>query len=469
MAKFLLIKPKTKYDLQFTPPLGLGFIASFLKKKGKNVKILDCNVRGIEPRHLYNFVDCKEYALIGIQAFDMDIPVLKKYIDIIKEKNRDIPIIVGGPAPSSDPERVFNALSNADYLCCGEGEETFYELTEIIDGYSSVNENNISNVRNLVRQKGGVILRNEHRFIDDLDEIGMPAWDLIHPELYGNSVHGFFYRKLPVYPIIATRGCPYKCKFCGSRLVTGYKVRTRSPLSILEELKILKDAYNMGEFQIIDDNFTTSRKAVVELCNLIIENKLNTPWTCPNGIRIDTLDEKLLCLMKEAGCYEIAVGIESGDQKILDDMNKKLKVETIREKAELINKCKINVTGFVMVGYPTDTKESIEKSMNFVLSLPLLRISLTKFIPFPGTPVTDDLIESGELKEDDLVQDKLEYTTFQYIPRALTRKELQKLYIKYFLRFTLRPHIIFKNIMAIKSFSHFFIILRKLITFLRRQ
>jgi radical SAM superfamily enzyme YgiQ (UPF0313 family) len=174
----------------------------------------------------------------------------------------------------------------------------------------------------------------------------------------------------------------------------------------------------------------------------------------------------MLKIMKESGCYEISVGIESGNQKILDSMKKGLTLQTMREKTDLINKHNIDVVGFIMVGYPLETTDTIEDSRKLALELPLKRVSLTRFSPFPGIPITEELIREGKINKESMDYSKLSYMSWSYVPEDLTKMKLRWLFFKFFITFYFRPHIIFHNIKGIHSFKHLKLILRKVINFI---
>lgn len=461
----LLIKPLSKYSLQYTPSLGLGFIASYVEKSGFKVHIFDCNIRRIGPKDLSKHLPIKNYRLIGLQAYDMDLKEVKDYLEVIRKEVPDVPVIVGGPAPSSSPEFVLDFLKDADFLVVGEGEVTIERLLKVLS--SNTDRSLLDQIPNLAWLEEDKAHLTPHEYVSDLNAIGAPAWDRINPCLYSNAVHGFFYRRMPVLPIMVSRGCPFHCSFCGSRNITGYKVRRRDPVRVVDELEYLKNRYGLKEFQIIDDNFTSDPEAALEFTQMLIDRHLGLLWTCPNGLRIDTLNKKLLSTMKESGCYEVAVGIESGDAGILKDMGKNLSLEAVAEKVKLIHSQGINVVGFVMVGYPLETENTLRKTLKFILSLPLVRISLTRFIPMLGTPITNRLIASGAISRDEIDPTKQNYNNFTYVPSGLTENRLRYWYRLIFLRFSMRPRIIIHNIKNIRSFSHAMIIAKKIIGFFK--
>lgn len=463
----LLVKPKKSNSaIQTYPPIGLGFLSTYLKKKGHTAQILDCDLRKITPQKFCEFVDLSRFRIIGFTLFTLDLQNVKECLQIIKEKNNKIVTVVGGPQAASDPVYTMDYLKYADYVIFGEGETSLVQLVAAVKNNSLDNSSVMSNIPNLLWKDKGSYRKNSLSYHQDLDDIGAPDWDEINPQNYPAAVHGFFCRKLPTCPIIVTRGCPYKCTFCGGRNITGYHVRSRDPYNVISEILTLKNKYKIQEFQIIDDNFTAKRENLVKFCQAVIDQKIDMPWSCPNGIRLDTLDSEVLHLMNQSGCYAVAVGIESGNQRILDEMKKGLKVETIRQKVRLINKHNINVVGFIMVGYPSETWETIEDSRRMALELPLKRISLTRFAPFPGTPIANELIAQGKINKSELDYSKLSYNTFSYLPENLSEKQLRWLYFKFFCSFYLRPSIILYNIQEIHSLKHFLLVFRKIINFI---
>lgn len=468
-TKVLLVKPITDYNYQLTPPLGLGFIAKQLLKEGISVKILVCPKENMTFKDFEDFVKRNRPDYIGFQIFSCDLMNVKKQLSIVKNIDPKIVTFVGGVHPSSVPLETMELLENADYGFVGEADFAFPKMITVLERSRKENtplNNEIKkSIPGLIWRNGAEINVNSQEFPTDLDAIGPPAWDLLGPHEYPEAVHGFFYKNFPLAPIIVTRGCPFHCTFCGGRRITGRHVRSRSPENVIEELKYLKEKFGIKEFQIIDDNFTANRKNAKDFCEKLIESKLGLTWTCPNGVRLDTLDEELLELMKKAGCYEVAVGIESGSQKILDDMKKGLKKEIIKEKIKLINECGITVVGFIILGYPTDTVETMNETIDFMLELDIVRVSLTKFIPLPGTEITDTLVKEGLL--GDIDPSNLLYTKVQYVPKNMTEKQFLYLCRKAFLRFYLRPRVILHHLTAIRSLTHFSSVIKRASAFIK--
>jgi anaerobic magnesium-protoporphyrin IX monomethyl ester cyclase len=191
----------------------------------------------------------------------------------------------------------------------------------------------------------------------------------------------------------------------------------------------------------------------------IIDAKLGISIAFPNGIRVETVDEELLDLMKRAGVYLISLGIESGSDRILQLMNKKLKVAATEEKVNLIHRAGLDIAGFFVIGFPGDTKEDIKKTIDFSLRLPLIRANYFDFLPLPGTPIYHELQEKGELARIDWKH--FHFMTAPYAPAGMTRKELRRYQRRAFIRFYLRPVILARNILQIRSFRHFKYLLRR--------
>jgi radical SAM superfamily enzyme YgiQ (UPF0313 family) len=222
---------------------------------------------------------------------------------------------------------------------------------------------------------------------------------------------------------------------------------------------MLYKQYEVREFHIIDDTFASYADRVREFCEGIKSRNLKISFTFPNGVRLDTLNREMLLAMKEVGLYAFTVGIESGSQRILDHMKKRLTLEKISQAVNLINDVGLEPNGFFIIGYPEETREDIEKTIQFAKELPLKRAHFSNFLPLPGTDATAALKQSGEI--DDLDYSELFYSKIPYSPKGIPPRELKKYQQKAFLSFHLRPKILLKMIWDIKSWSHLKIIAKR--------
>jgi len=200
---------------------------------------------------------------------------------------------------------------------------------------------------------------------------------------------GTVYKERPFAPIITTRGCPYQCLYCSAPITQGRKMRYRDPVKVVDEIENLINNYGVKEIQIEDDNFTLKKQHATAVCEEIIKRKIKIHWSLPNGVRIDKLDPELLKLMKKSGCYYMALGIESANQRILDIIKKRLDKNLVRKVVTWVKDSGIDAVGFFMIGMPTETKKEIMNTINFACSLDLERASFHKATPYPGTELYD--------------------------------------------------------------------------------
>jgi radical SAM superfamily enzyme YgiQ (UPF0313 family) len=409
--------------------------------------------------------------------------------DIVKEVSPYIITIAGGPHISGLPKHTMKTIKNLDYGFYGEAEVGIIKFCDYIyqaarqtkeescfkneliavpetdtkarqlnkketANKEKKNKIKISDIPGLIYRKGDEVLVNEREVIEDLDSMDFPDWNQIDPNTYPHAPHGTFTKFLPVAPVITSRGCPYLCTYCGVKNNTGRRLRMRSPKNIISEIELLVKKFRVEEIHIEDDNFTFNRERVIDFCKLLIDKKINISWACPNGVRLDTLDKELLMLMEKSGCYSFAVGIESGSPRILKDMQLRVTVEKMREKIMLIaNTTKIKMTGFLMIGYPTETIEDIKETVRFVNSLPLNRVQYSNFLPLPGTQIFNDLLKKGEISLDKLSWDNFQDNAIIYSPPGITPRQLKSILKRAFYRFYFRPKIIMNLLKEIHSFN----------------
>ncbi|MFZ3077697.1 MAG: radical SAM protein [Candidatus Aenigmatarchaeota archaeon] len=454
IKKVLLVYPNSPTHY-VVPPIGLGYLATALRKNGFDVGILDGIKEKLNLEKLEKKINEWKPDVIGIQVFSCDAHTVKEYVAKIRETDKNILVIVGGAHVSGVGKEVFDYFGGIHFAIAGEGETAFPMLLKKINSV----EKDLEKVPGLIYKKGAAIIANAPKFEEDLDALGFPAWDLMDPGTYPQAPQGAVFRNWPIAPILTSRGCPYRCTYCAGHLTTGYNIRFRSIKKVLEEIEMLYRDYGVREIHIIDDNFTFKRERAVKFCNEIVERGINISLTFPNGVRLDTLDEELLRLLKKAGCYSITLGIESGSQKILNDMKKSLKLEIVEEKVALINKVGIDIMAFFIVGYPTETRETILETIEFAKRLKIKRAHFSTFLPLPNTEATQKLIRDGVIKE--INYDTLFYTKAPLPPKGMTSEELKALQRKAFLEFYMRPHIVAGMIKEVRSPTHLKMLMRR--------
>ena len=444
--KILLIKPYNLSD-HIQPALGLGYLASSLRKD-HDVTILDCIKTRIKPEKFRAVIEKNKPDVAGIQCYTYDLYKIKEMLKEISGLR--ITTVLGGPHPSAAPLETFEFFGGRlDYIFRGEAEVGFKMLIDKLAGKTDVP---LEEIPGLGWRKDGKIELNDVRFVEDLDDLEMPAWDLIRPKTYPEAQHGAFFKKFPIAPIITTRGCPYFCTFCAGSLISGRRLRTRTPDNVLDEIKMLYRTRGIREFHVIDDNFTLNKNFAKTLLKKLKAENLDISWSVPNGVRMDTLDDELLELMKDTGLYLISLGIESGSDRILRLMRKNITTDEIRQSVARIRKHGIDIAGFFILGFPGETVEDIEKTIEFSLELDLIRANFFTYLPLPGTESYNGLKAAGLLKGIDLK--KFYFMNATFTPEGIGRGTLKALQRKAFMKFFLRPRVMLRNFNEIKSSGH---------------
>lgn len=467
MARIILVRPFNREFLTIVPPLGLGYLATSVKKDGHKVKIIDCIREKIMPNDLVQILKREKPDIVGITVFSSDLVVTKEYLEKVRMVSKEIITIIGGPHPSAMPKECFDYFQDSlDFAFVGEAELGFSALTKQIKKKTKLNFNNLKNVPGLVWRKSGKIIINKPQYPANLDELGFPSWDLIKPETYPHAPIGGFAKRFPVAYILTSRSCPFQCTFCAAKATHGFIFRRKSLSEVMREIKYLIKEHNIREIHILDDNFTLSKDFVKEFCLTKIREKLDFSWNCSNGIRLDKIDAKTLALMKKAGCYSVAVGIESGSERVLRHMKKNLTKKYIRKQVHIIRKTGIEVTGLFILGYPTETKNDILQTISFAKSLDLTKAAFSTFVPLPGSEMWTYLIEKGRLDISHL-NNLSYYRTESNYTKSISQRDFRSLQKKAFFDFYSRPKIIFSLIRQISSPSNVLALSHRILYFLK--
>lgn len=382
---------------QENPPIGLGYLASYLEQFEFKVSILDLSIRRITAESLMEFLSKKKPVMIGITALTAYYNSAKELAWLIKKELPSIPLVLGGVHASSLPE-ISLEESRSDFVVIGEGEETTLELARaLVD-----KRGDFSKIKGLVFRTDGKIVVNEPRaLIPDLDSLPMPAWHRIDPNKYPRSPHGSMMKFKEVAPILSSRGCPYACDFCASCNFWGQKIRFRSAVKIVDEMAYLKANFGIKEFHFWDDNLTVKRSHIEGICKEIIRRRLKIAIAMPNGVRVDSLDEKLLKLMKQAGFYFLIFAVESWSKDVLVANNKKTSLVKIAKNVIIAKKLGIELGSFFIFGLKGDTVESMRRTIRFTKSLPFDQVAFFLLKPLPGSKMFNSWSDGKDLKDFD--------------------------------------------------------------------
>lgn len=443
--KILLIRPNYRTTV-VTPPLGLGYLASFLESNGIDVKILDGLRDKLKKSQIIKKAVEYNPDAVGINCMSS---FYFESIELTKElKSIGFRCILGGIHPSFCPSQTLKD-SKADFVICGEGELAFFKLIE----------NNFSNIGiKGVYSKDDLLDRNDEIEmaipIKNLDDLPFPDWSQLDPRAYPLAPHGFFVKQYPFAPIITSRGCPFNCSFCATPNLYGRRIRFRSPENVISEIKMLVERFGVKEIHFEDDNLTLRKDHIHEICNKIIENKLDISWACPNGVRADTLDYETLALMKKSGCYSISIGIESGSDLILKKIKKNEQLRDIKKAIKLCNKLGIVINGFFIFGLPGETSETIKETIDFALSSGLDGANFNALNIFPGSKIWNDV--DSENKCTSFLLDPPPQLNFG----DLKKKDIIKARRKAFIRFYMRPKTLIATLKRIKVHQFYFFLKR---------
>lgn len=455
--RYILINPA---DLKrkmfgFPQPQSLGYLATSIIMEGYDVEILDAAKDKLPPEKVANIVKSRSADIVGFYLLSPLVESVRFYADEVKRIYPDALIIVGGPHPTFEPEHTLRTLKSVDLACVGDGEEAIVQIKK----------KKPSEIPNLVWRNGDEVITNSRRFVD-INKYPMPAWDLLKPDTYPTLPIGIFSEKKRIAQIIATRGCPFPCSFCGVPTISGKIIRTRKPEYIVSEMEVLVSKFGIEEIHIIDDNITAApRRWLIDVLKTIIDARLPVKLALPSGIRIDLLDEQLLELMQKAGFYAFAVGIESANQKTLDTMKKKLTIQEITEKLKMIRKYGFHVQGNFILGYPTEGLKDTLRTIFFSTSLPIKKAGYFIFNPFPGSDEWEKLKRSYPMEMwSEIISTFNLYDVSPFVRRNIPRRLLKFLHMLAYLIFYLRPSVLYANLKKIRTFSQLKTIARILIS-----
>jgi radical SAM superfamily enzyme YgiQ (UPF0313 family) len=382
---------------QENPPIGLGYLASYLGQFGFHVTILDLTVRRITFRTLLEFIVKKHPIFIGITALTPYYNDAKVLAQQIKRELPSTPLVLGGVHMSSLPELALEECE-ADFVVIGEGEETTLELAQVLADH----QEDYSKIKGIGYRKNSQVRINEPRgLIADLDALPLPAWHKIDPNKYPRAPHGSTMKFKEVAPILSSRGCPFSCDYCASCRFWGQKIRYRSPAKVVDEMEYLIDNFGIKEFHIWDDNLTLKRSHIEGICREILNRHLKIALAMPNGVRVDTLDREILSLMRQAGFYFLIFAIESWSQRILNENNKRTNLKIILRNITIGKKLGFELGCFLIFGFENDTVETIQKSIRFTKSLPFDQVAFFTLKPLPGSKTFARWADGRDLKDFD--------------------------------------------------------------------
>ena len=453
MAKdAVLIYPPIKFGSKesFTyPPMGILYIATYAKKMGLSVKFIDSLIEGGTKEEIAASIVNENPKFVCFSIMTCQIHSAMKLAEMIKNTNKDIKIAFGGSHIASTKEELFHFTKDVDYLMYGEAEKSFYEL------YNAKNEEDLSKISGLIYRAGDAIKINPNVPIQNLDELPFP--DLSLTKLY--AYNGYYVKSLPVATVMGTRGCPFRCTFCDQFATMGREFRFRSPKNIVDEIEHNHDTFGVRDFVFKDSTFTCNKPWVYDICKEIVDRKLRINWSC--NTRVSMVDEPMLKAMKEAGCYMIAFGIESGSQHVLNMMKKGTTVEQAYKAIRLCKEANIEITGYFMIGNPGESEEDAIKTIELAKEIDLDYATFGVTIAYPNTEIYHWALQNNCLKDRQWYMKEVDTDivgTREINGGALDKEDFPldvqlELCKRANKEFYFRPSYIIKKITKIRSFS----------------
>lgn len=420
-----------KHVTNGVPALGLLHLAAEVREHGYEPSIIESDIFGLSEEEVARQVIEADPQYVGITLFTVGVWGAAAIARRIKAARPGTTVIVGGPHISSMGPETMQRFPEFDLAVVGEGERVLMELLRAVEGGTP-----LSAVRGIIYRDGGEVRKTLGNAVNrSLDDLPMPAWDLLpeFPHRYKPAIYDF--PRGPVASIAASRGCPFHCKFCDTSTF-GASVRAYSPAKVFDMMKHLRERYGVRHVMFVDDLFLASRERTLELCRLIIEGGLKMTWCC--AARVDTVKPDLLALMKKAGCWEISFGLETGSDGLLKAMDKVASVAKSEQALKWTHEAGIRSKGLFMLGYPGESAETIALTKAFVKRIPMTIMNLSKFTPYPGSPIYREIY--GTNIRDDHWQ-KMNGMNFVWSPPGISVEELDREFQRILLSFYLRPSV----------------------------
>ena len=445
--KILLVNP-SQYKLYGGlkapdhPPMGFAYIGAVLSKSGHDIEIVDMDADGMSESSFALFLRKSSFDMVGITTLTPSFNNAVNLTRIVKE-NSNARTVLGGIHPTIMPESSLSP-DTVDFIVKGEGEVTVNKLVACMEENGLLSE--IDGIG--YKLSGKMIINRDRELIENLDDLSFPAMHLFKNRSY--TYPDALYS--PALPVITSRGCPGSCTYCNTKNIFTRRFRARSANNVVDEFQHLIEHFGVKEIHIWDDNFTTLKNRVFEIRDEVKRRKLEVKFSFPNGLRIDFIDKDILIALKEMGTYSIAVGVESGSQKILDVIKKRITIEKIREKFFMIKKAKLECWGFFMIGLPEETPETIKQTIKFAIELnpDIAKFHILK--PFPGTEVFEQLSRKGLITSMNF-DDYGIHTKPAHKLDGLAENDLLEWQNMAYKMFYLRPSKIFSQLIRLRTWN----------------
>lgn len=454
-AKVVLVNPnyckvysKVSSARGISPPIGLAYIAAYLRKNGVDVSIFDANALELTRDQVVDKLP-KDCDIVGVPSFTPSLDAAVDILNIAKELNPSCKTVMGGAHISALPIETLNVHERIDFGIIGEGENTILDLVRALE-----TNTDISQVKGLVYRKNGAVKMNEPRdLIKDLDKLPFPAVDLLPMDKYRLPVHHAYLNKDVAkgssFLLCTSRGCPYNCTYCSSKVTWGRGIRFRSKQNVLEEIDLLVNKHKVRVLDIDDDIFTIKKERLHGILNALIERNYDLHFTCLS--RVDSINKQDLVKLKKAGCYLLRFGVESGSNYMLKLMRKGITVEQTRAAFRLTRDAGIATSATFVIGHPGETVETARKTIELAKEINPAICHFYIATPYVGTELFEIAERKGLITDMNwenwcLMSEKPVLRT-----EDLSEEDLVGLRKRAYREFYLRPSYILRNLVKIRN------------------
>jgi radical SAM superfamily enzyme YgiQ (UPF0313 family) len=413
------------------PSLGILMLAAVARKEGFACTVVEASALALSEQELLARLSAARPDVLCLSSTTLAIFNASSFAVAAKRLLPSLTVLIGGPHVTAAPQETMERFPAFDAAVIGEGELTLVELLQTLQTGGA-----LAAVPGIIYREGeGLRDTGRRPFITDLDSLPAPAWDLLDGFPWRYLPAPFKVRKLPAATLVTSRGCPNKCIFC-DRSVFGSSCHAYSAEYVVRQMVELHRQYGIREFSFEDDTFVTFQSRLKEICERLIDLRLDISWSCLG--RVNNVNSEHLALMQKAGCWQISFGIESGSQEILALINKRVTLEQIRQAVRMSREAGIRSKGFFILGHPGETRETLKMTIDFALELHLDDISVCLMTPFPGTELYRRAAEFGEFDPD---WGNMNLLNAVFIPHGLTREDLVAAQKELVRRFYFRPRI----------------------------
>lgn len=430
-------------------PLGIAYVAASVKQAGYPVEIIDSYAEDLSINETIDRLIASKANVIGFSVVTPTVPIVLEIAKQIRErhKNKDLIMVGGGAHCNIMPDNILESKL-IDIVVRREGEETFVDVLKTIQ-----NKADLSLVKGISYCENNQFIHNPDReFVQDLETLPYPAYDLLKMHLYSAPPHWLVAE--PAYQMITSRGCPFQCTFCGIKAL-GKSMRYRGVENVVDEIELLIKKYSAKEIMFVDTTFPLSRENGVEFCREILKRGLEKKIKWVTETRVDVINLELLLLMKQAGCRVIGLGLETGSPRTLKRIKKGTTLDQAREAVQNCKSAGIDVYASFIIGIPGEKIDDIKQTIEFIKTLPLDFPKVNLLVPYPGSEIYEEVVQ----KHPEIKKEWEKFTSFGsmtknepiYVPDGISSEEITKLHKAAYKAIYLRPGFLFNHLKKMNS------------------